>query len=219
MRIRGTPLWYSSGFASLYRAAVDRLLLVLSRRGPGKPAPSRRDRAVRAQGFYRPRLWRKRLGILIIICSPLFASFDAVNADDVLYLRCNLSGTKLSDRRSRPYTDTVEFQINLRTREAWEFHPNRLVHLSTNHSRRISADIDEHAIRLSRGDDSAFRSSDISYRIDRKDGSIVFSYGVTWYYGQLSDDSLTLATGACEKASTIPPYVEHLPIGDLHHFF
>jgi hypothetical protein len=194
--------------------------LVLSQRGSGTPAGlSRRDRTARTQGLYQPRLWRKRLGILIIICSPLLASFDAGNADEILNLRCNLSGTKLLDGRSKPYSDTVEFQVNLQTSEAWEVHPNHLVHLSSNHPRLITADIDEHAIRLSRGDDSDVRSSDISYRIDRNDGSIVFSYRVTWYYGQLSDDSLTLATGACEMGSTIPPYVEHLPIGDGHRFF
>jgi hypothetical protein len=155
----------------------------------------------------------------MIIFSSLLASLDAISADEILNFRCNLTGTKLSDGQSKPYSDTVEFQVNLRTREAWEVHPNRLVHLSTSHPRRITADIDEHAIRLSRGDDSDVRSSDISYRIDRNDGSIVFSYRVTWYYGQLSDDSLTLATGACERSSTIPPYVEHLPIGDVHGFF
>jgi hypothetical protein len=215
MGIRGTPLWYS-GFASLHRATVDCLLLILSRRGSGQPARlSRRDRAVRAKWFYRLRLWRK-LAILMIVCSPLLASCDAVNADEILNLRCNLSGTRLSDGRSKPYRDAVEFRVNFQTMEAWEVHPNRFV--STNHPRRITADIDEHAIRLSRGEDSDVRSSDISYRIDRIDGSIVFSRRVTWYYGQLSDDSLTLATGACEKASTIP-YVEHLPIGDVHRFF
>jgi hypothetical protein len=221
MRVRGTTRCYARGFALLCRATVDCLLPVLTRRGSGKPAgPSRRERPVRAQELHRPRLWRKGLGILTIICSPLLASFDAVNADEFLYLRCNLSGTKLSDGRSKPYSDTVEFEVNLQTKEAWEVHPNRTHHNnSTNHPRRITADIDEHAIRLSRGQDSDVRSSDISYRIDRNDGSIVFSYRVTWYYGPLSDDSLTLATGACEKASTIPPYVEHLPTGDLHHFF
>jgi hypothetical protein len=217
MRILGTPLWYSSGFAWLHRATVDCLFLVLSRRGPGQRTRlSRRDRAVRAKGFHRLRLWRK-LGISMIVCSPLLASFDAINANEILMLRCNLSGTKLSDGRSKPYSDTVEFQVNLQTREAWEVHPNRLVR--TNHPRRITADIDVHAIRLSRGEDSDVRSSDISYRIDRNDGSIVFSHRVTWYYGQISDDSLTLATGACEKESTIPPYVGHLPIGDVHRFF
>lgn len=217
MRVRRS---HAPGFASLCRATVDCLLPVLSWRGSGKPSgPTGRDPAIRAWELCRPGLWRKGLGILAMICSPLFASFDAVNADELLYLRCNLSGTKLSDGRSRPYSDTVEFQINLQTREAWEVHPNHLILSNTNHPRRITADIDAQAIRLSRGDDSDVRSSDISYRIDRGDNSIVFSYRVTWYYGQLSDDSLTLATGACEKTSTIPPYVEHLPLGDLHRFF
>jgi hypothetical protein len=220
MHVRGAALRCAPGFASLCRATVDCLLPLFSRRGSGKPAglPCR-ERPVRAQELYRLRLWRGGLGILTIICSSLLASFDAVNADELLYLRCNLSGTELSDRRSTPYTDTVVFKVNLRTKEAWEVHPNRFRHFSTNHPRRITADIDEHAIRLSRGDDSDLRSSDIWYRIDRVDGSVVFSYRVTWYYDRVSDDSLTLATGACEKTSIIPPYVEHLPMGDVHHFF
>lgn len=201
MRVIGTTLWHTSGFASLCRAIVECLSPVLSRRGWG-----------------RPRLWRG-FGILTIICSPLLSSFGAINADDVLYLRCNLNGTELSDGRSTPYSDTVVFKINLQTKEAWEVHPNGFRHYSMNHPRQMTADIDEHAIRLSRGDDSDVRSSDISYRIDRGDGSIVFSYRVTWYFDQVSDDSLTLAAGACEKASTIPAYVEHLSAGDLHHFF
>lgn len=130
-----------------------------------------------------------------------------------------MSGTQLSDGRSKPYSDTVEFKVNLQTTEAWEVHPNSFRHFGTNHPRRMTADIDQHAIRLSRGDDSDVRSSDISYRIDRDDGSLVFSSRVTWYYDQVSDDSLILGTGACEKALTIPPYVEHLPMGDLHRFF
>jgi hypothetical protein len=216
MRIRGTALCYAPGFASLRRAGVDYLLPLLTRSGSGKPATlSRRQRPVR----YRPPLWRKGPGILTIICGPFLASSDTVNADELLYLRCNLSGTTLSDRQSKSYSDTVEFKVNLHKKEAWELHPDSLRHFSANHPRRITADIDEHAIRLSRGTDSDVRSSDISYRIDRGDGSIVFSYRVTWYYGQLSDDSLTLATGTCEKAPPIPPYVEHLPMGDLHHFF
>jgi hypothetical protein len=154
-----------------------------------------------------------------MIWSPLLASIDAVNADELLSLRCALSGTILSGGQSKPYNDTVEFEVNLQTREAWEVHPGRSIGFSATHPRRITADIDEHAIRLSRGDDSDARSSDLSYRIDRGDSSIVFSYRVTWYYGRLSDDRLTLATGACEKASTIPPYAEHLPMGDLSHFF
>jgi hypothetical protein len=220
MRIRRSPLWCVPGFASLCRATVECLSPVFSRRGSGKPAgTSGRDQPVRVQELCRPRVCRTGLAILTMICSPLLASFDAVNADELLHLRCNLSGTTLSDGRSNPYSDTVEFQVNLRTREAWEVHPNRFIHFSTNHPRRITADIDGHAIRLSRGGDSDVRSSDISYRIDRDNGSIVFSYRVTWYYGQLSDDSLTLATGACEKASSIPPYVGHLPMGNLHRFF
>ena len=130
-----------------------------------------------------------------------------------------MSGTKLSAGQSTPYSDTVEFKLNLQTKEAWELHVDRLRHSSANHPRRITADIDEHAIRLSRGTDSDVLSSDISYRIDRGDGSIVFSYRVTWYYAGLSYDSLTLATGTCERAPPIPPYVEHLPMEDLHHFF
>jgi hypothetical protein len=210
MRPRGNTLWHAPSFALLCQAIVDRLLPVLSRRGSGRPVGlSRRAEPIRTREVHRLRVWRNGLGILTI-CSPLLASFDTVNADELLYLKCNLSGTELLNGRSKPYSDTVVFKVNLQTKEGWEAHPNRF-----HHPRRITAEIDEHAIRLSRGNDSDVRSSDISYRIDRSDGSIVFSYRVTWYYGHLSDDSLTLATGACERASTVPPYVK-LPMRDLH---
>jgi hypothetical protein len=145
----------------------------------------------------RSRAWQRKLETIAVICATLLASFEALNADELLYLRCNLRGMELSGGQSKPYNDTVVFKLNLQTNEAWEIHPDHLLH----YKRRIAAEIDENAIRLSRGDEGDVRSSDTSYRIDRTNGSIVFSDRTTWYDIPMGvDDSLTHATGTCEKA-------------------
>jgi hypothetical protein len=179
--------WHTTR-ARTIRQRVHRALTSVSRlsRG-GQPNPE----------SYRPQAWTRKLETVAIICASLLASFDAVNADELLYLRCNLSGVELSGGQSKSYNDTVLFKLNLQTNEAWEIHPDHLLH----HKRRITAEIDKNAIRLSRGEEGDVQSSDTSYRIDRSDGRIVFSHRTTWYDVPMGDDdSLTHATGTCEKA-------------------
>jgi hypothetical protein len=173
----------------VHRALTSRSRLCRS----GQPSPE----------SYRPRARRRILETIAVIGALLLASFDAGKADGLLYLRCNLSGTELSEGQSKPYSDTVVFKVNLQTNEGWETHPDHLPH----HKRRVAVEIDQNAIRLSRGDEGDARSSDTSYRIDRNDGSVVFSHRVTWYGIQMGDDdSLTHAIGTCVKTPGPLPF-------------
>jgi hypothetical protein len=194
MRVCGITPSRDRSFARSRRAADDFNCHV-------NPAQNRRGSVLRRVGLerlsLRSRAWRRQLETIAVVCASLLASFDGLNADELLYLRCNLSGKELSGGQSKPYNDTVVFRLNLQTNEAWEIHPDHLLQ----YKRRIAAEIDQNAIRLSRGDEGDFRSSDTSYRIDRTNGSIVFSHRITWYGVPMGyDDNLTHATGTCEKA-------------------
>ena len=149
----------------------------------------------------RGRGWKKRLKIITVFLSSLLASLELANADELLYLSCDLSGAEMSEGQSKSYSDTVIFKVDLQTNEAWEGHAGQ-----SGYYNHLAAEIDESAIRLFRADEGDLRSSDVSYRIDRRDGSIVFTYRVTWYDSQTGDEeSLTLATGTCKETSTPPP--------------